>query len=143
MSDLVHPDDQRVSDADRKAMQDTLRQAHEAGLIDLAEFDDRTRVAWAARTRRELNRLLADLPAAWRDRRPARNPGRTAMKVLAIIWAALSAVNLTIWVLVGITVEWVHPWWVWVAGPPGAVLAVLWGIGIGRKRGPEGPRPLP
>ena len=28
----------------------------------------------------------------------------------------------------------IYPWWLWVAGPPGAVLAVLYTAGIGRPR---------
>ncbi|MQA16920.1 MAG: DUF1707 domain-containing protein [Pseudonocardiaceae bacterium] len=44
----------RVSNADRKAVQDRLHWAHAEGLIDLSEFDARVRSAWDAKTRSEL-----------------------------------------------------------------------------------------
>jgi TRAP-type C4-dicarboxylate transport system permease small subunit len=57
------------------------------------------------------------------------------MRVLTIIWSAAVAVNLVIWGILALTTgEAVHPWWLYVAGPPGAVLAVLYAAGIGRPR---------
>jgi hypothetical protein len=59
----------------------------------------------------------------------------TAMRVLTIIWACAVAMNLVIWATVSLaTGEFVHPWWLYVAGPPGAVLGVLYAAGIGRPR---------
>jgi hypothetical protein len=59
--------------------------------------------------------------------------GGTAMRVLTIIWVSLAVANLVMWGIVVLTTgEPVHPWWLWVAGPPGAVLAVLYAAGIGR-----------
>jgi hypothetical protein len=52
----------RVSDADRQAIVDQLRQASAEGRIDLPEFDERSRSAYAATTRAELEHLTADLP---------------------------------------------------------------------------------
>jgi DUF1707 SHOCT-like domain len=137
MTEPVRPDEMRVSDADREAVQRTLRLAHEAGQLDLGEFDERVRTAWAARTRGELQRVTADLPAPPPE--PGRRPvfsdtgGGVTMRVLTIIWASLSAVNLVVWGLVAVsTGEFVHPWWLWVAVPPGAALAVLYAAGIGR-----------
>ncbi|MGH3565217.1 MAG: DUF1707 domain-containing protein [Pseudonocardia sp.] len=137
MNEPVRPEDMRVSDAERNGVQDRLRRAHEVGQLDLTEFDDRVRSVWAARTRNELHRVTADLPA------PPPEPGRrtvfaptsggTAMRVLTIIWASLVVANLMIWGIVVLTTgTMVHPWWLWVAGPPGAVLAVLYTAGIGR-----------
>jgi hypothetical protein len=55
------------------------------------------------------------------------------MRVLTIVWASIVAINLVVWTLVSVTTgSFVHPWWVWVAGPPGAVLGVLYAVGIGR-----------
>jgi hypothetical protein len=53
--------------------------------------------------------------------------------VLTIIWASITTVNLMVWGIIALTVgEFVYPWWLWVGGPPLAVLAVLYVAGIGR-----------
>jgi hypothetical protein len=127
----------RISDAERNAVQERLRRAHDIGQVDLGEFDERVRSIWAARTRGELERVTADLPAPPPE--PGRRPvfsdtgGGVTMRILTIIWASMAVVNLTVWGLIvlstGIAV---HPWWLWVAVPPGAVLAVLYIAGIGR-----------
>ncbi len=137
MNDPVRGEDMRVSDAERGEVQDRLRRAHEVGQLDLYEFDDRVRSAWAARTRSELAHVTADLPASPVEpgRRPvfSSTPGGVTMRVLTIIWASLVVTNLVIWGIVALTVgEPIYPWWVWVAGPLGAVLGVLYAAGIGR-----------
>ncbi|MFW3171700.1 DUF1707 SHOCT-like domain-containing protein [Geodermatophilus sp. CPCC 206100] len=138
MTDPVLPDQMRVSDPERSAVQERLRRAVAAGQLDLQEFDTRVQSAWAARTRGDLARVTRDLPE---PPAPPPPPGRvfsrdaagTTMRVLTIIWASVVAINLAVWALVSVTTgEFVHPWWIWVAGPPGAVLAVLYGAGIGR-----------
>jgi hypothetical protein len=141
VSEEVPPELMRVSDVDRKAMQERLHSAHAEGLITLAEFDIRVGAAWQAATRGELARLTGDLPAprpvvpvppAPVVRRRRRTP--TALRVLNTIWLSLVALNLVIWGLVCLTTgEFVYAWWLWVAVPPGAVLGVLWWtIGGGR-----------
>jgi Domain of unknown function (DUF1707) len=139
MTEPVRPEDMRVSDADREVVQRTLRQAHEAGQLDLGEFDERVRTAWAARTRGELQRITADLPEPPSEsrRRPifTDTGGGVTMRVLTIVWSSLTAVNLVVWGLVAVsTGTYVYPWWLWVAVPPGAALAVLYAAGIGRPR---------
>jgi len=52
----------RASHADREAVAAQLHEAVEAGLLDLAEFDERVRAVYAARLRDELTRVVADLP---------------------------------------------------------------------------------
>ena len=136
VTEPVLPEDMRVSDVERGKVQDHLRRAHEIGQLDLTEFDDRVRSAWAARTKGELDGVTADLPAL--PEGPGRRPvfsdtgGGTAMRVLTIVWASLAAVNLMVWGLLALTVGFVYPWWLWVAVPPGAALAVLYAAGIGR-----------
>ena len=137
MAEPVVPEDMRISDAERGVVQDRLRRAHGIGQLDLGEFDERVKSVWAARTRGELEHVTADLPEPPPE--PGRRPvfsdtgGGVTMRILTIIWAGLAAVNLTLWGLIvlstGISV---HPWWVWVAVPPGAALAVLYIAGIGR-----------
>lgn len=52
----------RASDADRDAVVERLRRAAVEGRIDHAELDDRVRRALVARTYRELEATVADLP---------------------------------------------------------------------------------
>ena len=130
----------RVSDAERAQVQDRLRRAHDLGQLDLTEFDERVRTVWAARTRGEPGRHAP--PTCPRRRlRPcgagvfSPTPGGMAMRVLTLVWLSTVVVNLTVWGIVALTVdESVYPWWLWAAGPPGAVLAVLYATGIGRPR---------
>ncbi|MEC3974661.1 DUF1707 SHOCT-like domain-containing protein [Amycolatopsis sp. H20-H5] len=54
--------DLRVSDDEREHVVEVLQKAIGHGMLDLDEFSERTEVALAARTRGELNAVLADLP---------------------------------------------------------------------------------
>lgn len=54
----------RVSNAEREQVAAQLREALEAGRLDLSEFDQRSRDLYDAQTYGEVNRLLEDLPAA-------------------------------------------------------------------------------
>src|SRR5699024_3173491 len=58
----VAPRELRVSDADREHVVGLLEQAIGQGVLGLDEFTTRTDTALAARTRAELNIVLADLP---------------------------------------------------------------------------------
>ena len=140
VSEPVRPGDMRVSDAERGAVEHRLRRAHEVGQIDLNEFDERVQAAWAARTRSELERVTVDLPVppsavsslSGRRRVFSDTGGGTTMRVLTILWLSILAVNLVVWGVVSLTTfHAVYPWWVWLA-PSGAVLAVLYAVGIGR-----------
>ncbi|MGW3963369.1 DUF1707 domain-containing protein [Amycolatopsis sp. NPDC005003] len=61
----------RASHADREAVVAQLHDAVEAGLLDLAEFDERVRAVYAARLRDELARVVADLPSPSTPAEPA------------------------------------------------------------------------
>jgi hypothetical protein len=138
----VHPDELRVSDADRAAVQERLRGAVGDGRLDLHEFDARVQRVWAARTRGELGRVVRDLPEpppppppAPRRRVFSDSGGGTAMRVLTIVLASVVAINVVVWLLVSVTSgDVAYPWPLWVAGPPGAVLATLYAAGIGRPQ---------
>ncbi|MGH3797544.1 MAG: DUF1707 SHOCT-like domain-containing protein [Pseudonocardiaceae bacterium] len=143
MMDIVEeniPRDQlRAADTDRERVAEQLRSAHAEGRIDLAEYDERVRQAWAARTYGELGLLTGDLPdgrAGLPQRRAQPGPpvphehgraqrgsGRAAMGA----WLSAGVINLVIWAIVCLTtMSWIYPWWVWVAGPWGAVLLIRW-----------------
>jgi hypothetical protein len=137
----------RAADADRQQVADQLKSALDEGRLSLHEYDERVRDAYAARTYAELLVLVEDLPrpgaktadvkaraAAAAKRSERRLP--TALMVLWTIWAALSAVNVAVWVLVSVTVDdGVYPWPVWVIIPPGVtLLAVTIGVQSIRRR---------
>jgi hypothetical protein len=139
VTEPVRPEDMRISDAERSAVQERLRRAHDIGQLDLGEFDDRVKSVWSARTRGELDRVTADLPAPppepQRGRVFSDTGGGITMRVLTIVWSSLAAVNFVVWGLIGLTTgRFLHPWWVWVAVPPGIALVVLYAAGIGRPR---------
>jgi DUF1707 SHOCT-like domain len=70
----------RAGDADRNRTAALLKEAHAAGYLTLEEVDERLGSALAARTRGELDRLVADLPPEWRasQERGLRPTGPTA-----------------------------------------------------------------
>ena len=57
------PADLRVSDAERQAVADALSQHFGEGRLDQAEFDERLSQAMNAKTYRDLDGLLTDLPS--------------------------------------------------------------------------------
>lgn len=144
VDDQTSRDRMRAADTDRERVAEKLRAAHDEGRLDLAEYDERIQQAWAARTYGELEALTADLPRAAPPAAPAtrhevRQPHRQRRGGRAAVaaWASVSVINLLIWALVSLaTLSWVYPWWVWVAGPWGAVLLASW---IGERAG--APRP--
>jgi hypothetical protein len=73
----------RASDQERDAATQQLQQAFAEGRLDDTEFDGRMRTALTARTRADLDALLADLPVAGPASRPldgpATAPGRLAV----------------------------------------------------------------
>jgi len=60
MSDTPPP--LRVGDRERRAVDERLLEAVGDGVLTLSEYDERSAVLWQARTRDELDRLVADLP---------------------------------------------------------------------------------
>jgi hypothetical protein len=69
-----HPAEIRASDAERETVAARLRDAASAGLLTLAEADERQAAAYAAVTRDELVPLTVDLPTA--ETPAAETPGR-------------------------------------------------------------------
>ena len=148
-ADVTHPvppEDLRVSDVERAAVQERLREAVGAGQLDLHEFDSRVATVWQAKTRGELARVTADLPAVpTPPPAPPAPPRRKVfsddaagmtLRVLSVLWLCAFSINVVVWLLVSLTeVEFAYPWPLWML-PSGAVLATLYAIGIGRPRRP-------
>jgi hypothetical protein len=54
----------RIGDRERRATDERLRAALDDGVLTVVEYDERVQQAWAARTQRELDTLVVDLPAS-------------------------------------------------------------------------------
>ena len=130
----------RAADADRHQIADQLKAALDEGRLSLAEYDDRVRDAYGARTYAELLILVADLPkpglsaaevnarAAAEARRAARRLP-VALQVLWTIWAAIMTVNVVVWGLVSFTTEGdLYPWPIWLLVPGAALAATTIGV---------------
>jgi hypothetical protein len=92
----------RAADADREAVTERLREAAAEGRLEPDELEDRVHTALRARTYGELERVVADLPAA-------RTVASTALDVATR--AAVLLVMLTL-LLVDVAVV-VTRWLVW------------------------------
>jgi hypothetical protein len=131
----------RAADADRHQIAEHLKAALDEGRLSLGEYDDRVREAYAARTYAELMVLVTDLPAPGlsasevqakqdaQERREARKLP-TALAVLWTIWAAVTAINLVVWFVVGVTAGFddLYFWPAWMAVPGVALGAVTVGV---------------
>jgi len=140
---------ERAGDADRERVAERLRIALEEGRLNLLEYDDRLRDAFAAKTYAELDTLLADLPATapplqsqlvpatpnalapttsrWRAGYDGRYPDATRRWVVEMWddWAGAVAICIAIWAVISLLAgDWIYFWPGWVAGPWGAVLLV-------------------
>jgi hypothetical protein len=136
----------RAADADRHQIAEQLKASLDEGRLSLAEYDDRVRQAYAARTYAELLILVADLPKPGMSaaevnakhsaelRREARRLPM-ALLVLWTIWGSIAAVNLVVWALVAISVDNPYFWPIWLAVPGAALGAVTVGVqSIRRQR---------
>jgi hypothetical protein len=137
MVEYMGREQMRAADADRQQVAEQLRAALEEGRIDLAEFDERLRDAYAAKTYGDLDRLLTDLPNAApvvpappRAVAPAATGQRDRLTSawLGHVWGqwAKALVFFTlIWAFGSIfSGEPVFYWPVWIVGPWGLVLLV-------------------
>lgn len=140
----------RASDSDRDRVAESLREHCAQGRITMDELQERLEAVYAARTVGDLQQVTADLPeedlyelpvpAAQRARyepvkRPSGDLYQKGARAMWATWATVSAINFTIWLILAATGNLVHPWWIWVAGPWGAVLL------IGTILGPKGDGP--
>lgn len=143
----MNPGELRAGDTDRERVAERLRTALDEGRLNLHEYDERLRDAYAAKTYAELDTLLADLPGPapasqsqlvsagpdalmptrWRQGPDGRYPDATR-RWLADMWddwAGAVATCVGIWVVISVLSSDLGYFWPgWVAGPWGAVLLV-------------------
>jgi hypothetical protein len=125
----------RASDADRDRVAAALREHCAQGRIDVEELNDRLEGVYSARTLGDLQKVTDDLPEedmyelpvpSWRQSTPARRTGGgLSHAALRTGWATYATVNLlciVIWLLTAVPSGAWYPWWIWVAGPWGAVM---------------------
>jgi DUF1707 SHOCT-like domain len=119
----------RVSDAERAAVADRLAQHYGDGRLDQAELDDRLGRAMSAKTRADLDGLLADLPEAGPALAPGGPRGGTPEPPRPAAarprWRLLPLVLVILLVLLAwrVLASWAGPW-----GPlwPGAWFGLPW-----------------
>jgi hypothetical protein len=130
-----------AADADRAAVVTRLDASLTDGRLTLAEYEDRSARAHAARTYGELAELTADLPAPVRTALP--RPAAQCSPVVRAVhagawhgawdrdlraawtgWATTAVIVVAVWLVSMLaTGDLQYPWPVWVIGPWGAVLA--------------------
>lgn len=134
MARAVPPENTRVTHQERQHAADWLASAFEDGCLTVDEFESRTGAVYAAMTRGDLCGLTSDLPAmALPQTAPSkeyRKRGqRRILRDCTTIWWLACIVSVLIWVLVCLGNERLaDPWWIWVVGPGGALLATLWRV---------------
>ncbi|GAA4315061.1 DUF1707 domain-containing protein [Actinomadura luteofluorescens] len=130
--------DIRASDADRDRVAASLREHCAEGRITMDELQERLDAVYGAKTVGQLQEVTSDLPeedlyqlpvpanqakgTASPARRPSGDLATQRMPAMWGAWATVSAINLTVWLIILVTSGAVYPWWIWVAGPWGAVL---------------------
>jgi hypothetical protein len=141
----------RASDHDRDRAASLLREHHAAGRLTAEEFQERLDAAYQAKTLGEIDQLMADLPSIdlyhlpdesmRRMARasslpppaaPAGGHGRLspAWRAAWGSWASVSMVLFVIWLISALGSHHAEGvWFLWVAGPWGAVLLGRWLFG--------------
>jgi hypothetical protein len=128
----------RASDADRERVAFTLQTAVSEGRLTLEEFDERVAGVYAAKTYGELAAATSDLPDAptgglgraeptWQARPPAYRSAPSPAIAAGTGWGVYLTANLVcliVWACIAATGGGLQDFWfLWVAGPWGAVLA--------------------
>jgi len=116
--------DLRIGNPERDAVVERLTAALNEGRLELAEYDDRVRQVYAAKTAGELVPITADLPAPAPPPAPApRRDLRAALTPDELKWAGTSVVLVAIWLVQVIAGGgFAYFWPVWPIGIWGAVL---------------------
>lgn len=130
---MIPGDPTRASDGERDAVVQQLQEAHAEGRLDDSELADRMGAALGALTRGDLAQLLNDLPSTPGEAaivpvpQPAL-PAKAEQRSMApawVAWGTASAVTFVVWLITSVGAgTTLYPWFLWVAGPWGAVLAV-------------------
>jgi Domain of unknown function (DUF1707) len=126
----------RISDADRAAVAQRLRIAVDEGRLDLTEYDDRLRSAYAATTYGELAPITADLPPVPEPKLPAAKKPASAAERRKWLnewreWLGGAIIMIAIWGTTSLVSGSLHAFW--PAIPLGIWAAVLLAGALGKK----------
>lgn len=121
--------DLRVSQAERDEVVAVLAGHYAEGRLTVEEYEERVEVALSARTGRDLEPLLEDLPAADPPASPARNRRRhqPRSRRAPLVPARLLAVAAVVVLAIA-----TGPWALWLLWP---ALVLTGGCGFGRRHG--------
>ncbi|HET9871587.1 MAG TPA: DUF1707 domain-containing protein [Propionibacteriaceae bacterium] len=130
----------RAADAERDRVITHLSDSFAVGRLSADELDQRLDRALRARTRAELQVLLADLPAVEKPaERNVRRRTDPAARLQWALWMVTALVCLAVWVATSVAHgSALYFWPVWVIGPWGVVLAahsVAWPGRTGLSQG--------
>jgi len=147
----------RASDADRDRTATALREHMAAGRLTLEEFNERLDKAYSAKTLGELDDLMEDLPrtdlgqlpdVSLRNQALTRRPAESieagqgrlspAWRAAWGSWLAISLCAFVIWLVSGASGG---LWFLWVAGPLGALLLGRWLMGAPARSERRSARP--
>jgi hypothetical protein len=109
----------RAGDREREQTAARLGQALAQGYLDMAEYEERVRTAFAAGTTGELARLLDDLPLhQLRRNDPGRRAARHAAARMSVrihlaAYLLMVVVVLTVWLAVALSADVWYFWPVW------------------------------
>lgn len=125
---VIPPAALRASDGDRERVVDVLRGHAADGRLTVDELAERIEQAYGARTQRELDELLRDLPATSvvAERDPEAVPARWCAPSDLRPFLAVNLLLIVIWAATGAGYFW--PIWPLLG----------WGIGIASHRGRRG-----
>ncbi|MEH1123869.1 DUF1707 domain-containing protein [Micromonospora sp. CPCC 206061] len=120
---------ERVGTVERETAVALLGDALAGGYLEADEFTERSAVAYAARTRGELEALVADLPQAFvrtrareQRRQRATRGARIGMRAHVASYVAGSLLMIGIWAAVGLGTG---AWYFWPVWP-----IMGWGLGM-------------
>jgi Domain of unknown function (DUF1707) len=113
LADMERGKQLRAADRDREETAERLRVAAGEGRITLAEFEERVRVAYYARTYGELDQLVGDLPEP--APAPPRGPGAGWGPRGIGSWSGTGVVGVAIAVLLAVSIGTGRAWTGWVA----------------------------
>jgi hypothetical protein len=122
----------RASDDERSRTVDRLQQAHVEGRLTSDEAAERIEAALRAKTRGDLTALTQDLPGTapgavvpvpQPDAPASKHRRKDSLTAAWTSWAVASSVTFVVWLITAVTAgSYYYPWFLWVAGPWGAVL---------------------
>jgi hypothetical protein len=140
--------DIRASDADRDRVAAALREHSAEGRITMDELQERLDATYAAKTIGDLQAITADLPeedlhvhpipATQKTHTPpARSHTKDLHRFGAVAawgsWASVSLMCFVVWAIVAVTSGATYPWFLWVAGPWGAMILLSTILGPKRR----------